>query len=244
MRRGLIGLSLWLIVLMVWTQVGLTADRPALSMAPLTGRGFWELTPCLLSALINTSSPPAPRCFALPIIRTSSQKNEFPESGKICSILINYYRGKFVVVTCLQAFTGLYPHWGKKKTLDHCRALVGNDPIWMSSFDVTIAGIAAGEFPIIVGANVTDILGFLEPDPIAKLKMAIPTEVPVNAYFHTIIPKEAKYPNAGLLLAGWFAAPEGQKMFDTVVRWGSPMVEGTEMAQILEASEARIYYNS
>jgi iron(III) transport system substrate-binding protein len=155
-----------------------------------------------------------------------------------------YYKGKFVVVTRPQAFIGLYPHWGKKKTLDYCRALAANDPIWMSSFDATIAGIAAGEFPMIVGANVTDILGFLERDPTAKLKMALPTEVPVNAYFHTIIPKEAKYPNAGLLLAGWFAAPEGQKMFDTVVHRGSPMVEGTEIAQILKASGSKIYFNS
>ncbi len=107
-----------------------------------------------------------------------------------------------------------------------------------------IAGVAAGEYPMIVGPPTTDILSILERDPGAKLKMVIPTEVPVNAYFHTIIPKGCANPNAGLLLAGWMASPEGQKLFDTSARRGSPMVEGTEISKILKASGSKIYYNS
>jgi ABC-type Fe3+ transport system substrate-binding protein len=159
-------------------------------------------------------------------------------------VLDPYYKGKFVVVTRPQAFIGLYPHWGKQKTLDYAKALAANNPIWMSSFDATLAGVAAGEFPMLVGANTTDVMNFVERDPTAKLKMALPTEVPVNAWFHTVILKGSKSPNAGLLLAGWLASPEGQKMFDTIVHRGHPMVEGTEISRILKASGAKVYLNN
>jgi len=159
-------------------------------------------------------------------------------------LLKPYYKGKFIVVTRPQAFIGLYPHWGKEKTLDYSRKLAAQNPIWMSSFDASVAGIAAGEFPMIVGIPTTDILGIQRRDPSVKLKFVIPTEVPVNAYFHTIVVKKSKNPNAALLMAGWLASPEGQVMFDTIGRRGSPMVEGTEIARMVKEAGAKVYFNS
>jgi iron(III) transport system substrate-binding protein len=158
-------------------------------------------------------------------------------------LLDPYYKGKFVVVTRPQAFVGLYPHWGKQKTLDYCKALAANNPVWLSSFAPAFAGIRSGEYPILVGANTTDVLQLEERDPSGKIKMQIPTEVPVDAYFHTVIVKNCAYPNAGLLLAGWLASPEGQKMFDTVARRGSPMVAGTEISRLLKEAGSKVLFN-
>ena len=155
-----------------------------------------------------------------------------------------WYKGKFIVVTRPQAYIGLYPHWGKDKTLDYCRKLAAQKPIWMSSYGQAYTAIAAGEFPMIIGANTTDYLQRMDRDPTQRLKMRIPKELPVNAYFHTIITKKCKYPNAALLLLGWMASPEGQKMFDTEGHRGSPLMEGTEINKMVKEAGAKVYFNS
>ena len=66
----------------------------------------------------------------------------------------------------------------------------------------------------------------------------------VNAYFHTIVAKNCKNPNAALLMSGWLASPEGQVMFDTIGRRGSPMVEGTEIERMVKEAGAKVYFNS
>jgi iron(III) transport system substrate-binding protein len=153
------------------------------------------------------------------------------------------WKGKFVVVTRPQAFIGLYPHWGKKKTLDYCRALAANNPVWMSTFGHALNAVVAGEFPLLIGANTSDIHNRLERDPATKLDFQLPTELPVNNYLHSFVIKKCKYPNAALLLGGWLTSPEGQKLLDTVARRGNPLVEGTDLNRIVKAQNSKVYYN-
>jgi ABC-type Fe3+ transport system substrate-binding protein len=83
----------------------------------------------------------------------------------------------------------------------------------------------------------------LDLDPTAKIRIALPEdEVFPTAYFHTAILKRAKYPNAALLLAGWFASPEGQKQFDKIIHRGYALQEGTEINRILKKQGAKVYY--
>ncbi len=159
-------------------------------------------------------------------------------------LLDSYYKGKFVVSTRPIPFFSLYPLWGKKKTLDYCKALAANSPIWLSSWDPGLAGVSSGEYPMIVGLPTPDFFTFSARDPNSKVRMVLMPDVPVFDYFQTIVLKKAKYPNAALLMAGWFASPEGQKMFDTVLHRGSPLVEGTEIAQILKKAGSKLSLNS
>jgi iron(III) transport system substrate-binding protein len=155
-----------------------------------------------------------------------------------------YYKGKFVVGTRPIPFISLYPLWGKQKTLDYSRALAANDPIWLSSWDLALAGVSSGEYPMIVGIPTTDIFSLLVRDPTSKVKMVIPTEAPVFDYFQSVVLKGAKHPNAALLLLGWFASPEGQRIFDKGLQRGSPQVESSEIAQLLKKAGSKISLNS
>ena len=178
-------------------------------------------------------------CFAYN--PTMVPKDRVPRTWE--DVLDPYWKGKFVVVTRPQAFIGLYPHWGKKKILDYCRALAANHPVWLSSYNAAIDAVARGEFPMIVGANTSDILNLLERDPTSKIALHIPKELPVNNYLHTFVVKKCKNPNAALLLAGWLTSPEGQKLFDTVAHRGSPLNEGTEIYRMVKEAKSKVYYN-
>ena len=159
-------------------------------------------------------------------------------------LLNPYYKGKFVLSTRPIPFISLYPLWGKKKTLDYSRALAANDPIWLSSWDPGLAGVSSGEYPMVVGIPRNDVYSLLVRDSTSKVKVVLPTELPVFDYFQSIVIKEAKYPNAALLLLGWFASPEGQKMFDTVMHRGSPLVEGNEVTQEIKKAGSKMSINS
>jgi iron(III) transport system substrate-binding protein len=168
-------------------------------------------------------------------------KDRVPQTWE--DLLNPSWKGKFIIVTRPQAFIGLYPHWGKKKTLDYCKALAANNPVWMSSYNAAIDAVARGEYPMVAGANTSDILNLLDRDPTSKIAMRIPKELPVNNYLHTFVVKKNKNPNAALLLAGWLASPEGQKLFDTVAHRGSPLNEGTEINRMVKEAKSKVYYN-
>jgi iron(III) transport system substrate-binding protein len=159
-------------------------------------------------------------------------------------LLDPYYKGKFVVSTRPSPFVSFYPLWGKEKTLDYARKLAANQPIWLSSWDAGLAGVNSGQYPMVVGIPTTDVFSLQQRDPTSKVKMVLPTEVPALYYFQSLVLKGAKNPNAALLLLGWFASPEGQKILDEGYQRGSPVVEGTKIAQLLKANGSKVSMNS
>jgi ABC-type Fe3+ transport system substrate-binding protein len=135
-----------------------------------------------------------------------------------------YWKGKIAVHTHPRFLSGLYKSWGEAKILEFAAQFKNNQPIWKHNQTEAVTQVAVGEYPIMCGAHYATIFSVLRSDPTAKVAMALPKEVPVSLGEIMAILKGSPNPNAALLLAGWLAGPEGQKVYDQLGR-GSPFVK-------------------
>lgn len=152
-----------------------------------------------------------------------------------------YWKGKFVVDARPKTLAGLALEWGDEKTLQYAGRLKANNPIWKRGQAETLTQLAAGEYSMICGAYYQSTHRVLRRDPKANLAISVPREVPSSMGESLAILKGAQNPNAGLLVAGWLASAEGQKGYDKVGR-GSPFVEGSELAQLIQKAGAKIIF--
>ncbi|MGH7844666.1 MAG: ABC transporter substrate-binding protein [Candidatus Binatia bacterium] len=166
-------------------------------------------------------------------------KERIPRDWPDC--LGPYWKGKFIVETRANTFTGLYPHWGKEKLLDYARKLAANKPIWARGNTEAMNKVIAGEYPMMCGAYLSSALRALSRDPAAPLGIAVPKEVPVNLFATFGVIKAARYPNAAILLAGYLASDEGQRTYRLVFR-ESPYDEGGETGKRVKEAKAKILF--
>ncbi|MGH7846393.1 MAG: extracellular solute-binding protein [Candidatus Binatia bacterium] len=152
-----------------------------------------------------------------------------------------YWRGKFVVDVRPATLLALYPAWGEAKVLEFAKKLKDNQPIWQRGMSKSLALLASGEFSMICGTSYSSLKGLLRKDPEAKVRIAWPDLVPVGLNEALGVFKNAKSPNAGLLLAGWLASVEAQKGYDKVAR-GSPFIEGTESSKEFKKAGAKAVF--
>jgi ABC-type Fe3+ transport system substrate-binding protein len=152
-----------------------------------------------------------------------------------------YWRGKLVVDIRPATLLALYPAWGEAKVIEFAKKLKDNQPIWQRGMSKSLALLASGEFPMICGTSYSSLKGLLRKDPEAKVRIAWPDVVPVGLNEALGVFKNAKSPNAGLLLAGWLASAEAQKGYDRVGR-GSPFIEGTESSKEFRKAGAKAVF--
>ncbi len=149
-----------------------------------------------------------------------------------------YWKGKFVVDIRPSALLSLYLAWGEQKILEYAKKLKENRPIWKRGMSESLVQLSAGEYPMIAGTGYPSIIGSLQRDPQAKIRIGWPSVVGVGLNEALGILKGAKNPNAGFLLSGWLASDEGQSGYDKVGR-GSPFLEGTESWKAFKKAGAK-----
>lgn len=152
-----------------------------------------------------------------------------------------HWKGKFILDTRPNNIVGLYPAWGEAKLLDFARRLKENQPLWKRGMNDSIAFLSSGEALMICGVSYSPVKRALDKDPNANVRPALLNEVPAGINKTMGIAKGAKYPNAALLLAGWLASPEGTKGYDEV-GYGSPFIEGTHAAKLIQASGGKVIF--
>ena len=166
-------------------------------------------------------------------------KEHIPRDWSDC--LDPYWRGKFLVETRANTFSGLYPHWGKEKLVDYARKLAANKPVWNRGNTESMNKIIGSEYPMMCGAYISSALRSLSRDSGIPLGIAIPREVPANLFATFGVIKAARYPNAALLLAGYLASDEGQKSYRLVFR-ESPYDEGSETGKRIKEAKAKVLF--
>ncbi len=148
------------------------------------------------------------------------------------------WKGKFAVYTRPRTFTGLYPGWGKEKSIDFATKLKNNQPVWTSDQTGTAVQIAAGEYQMGCGFPYHTFLNVLRRDPKADLKFVVPPDLPIHIGEALAVMKGAKSPNAAILLAGYLATPEGQDAYELYGR-SSPFTKGSASWKVLQETKAK-----
>ena len=148
------------------------------------------------------------------------------------------WRGKLAVYTRPRTFTGLYPGWGKEKSLDFATKLKNNQPVWTSDQTGTAVQVAAGEYPVGCGFPYHTFLNVLRRDAKADLKFVVPPDLPIHIGEALAVMKGAKSPNTAILLAGYLLTPEGQDAFELYGR-SSPFTKGSAAWKVLQETKAK-----
>jgi iron(III) transport system substrate-binding protein len=149
-----------------------------------------------------------------------------------------YWKGKFAVYTRPRTFTGLYPGWGKEKSLDYASKLKNNQPVWTSDQTGTAVQVAAGEYPMGCGFPYHTFLNVLRRDPKADLKFVVPSELPIQIGEALAVMKNSRGPNAAILLAGYLVTPEGQDAYELYGR-SSPFSKGSPAWKVIQETKAK-----
>jgi iron(III) transport system substrate-binding protein len=167
-------------------------------------------------------------------------KEHIPRDWADC--LNPYWRGKFLVETRANSFSSLYPVWGKERLIDYARKLAANKPVWGRGNTETMNKVIAGEHPMMCGAYLSSALRSISRDKTIPLGITIPKEAPIGLFATFGVVKDARYPNAALLLAGYLASDEGQKSYRLVFR-ESPFDEGGETGRRIKEAGAKIFFS-
>jgi ABC-type Fe3+ transport system substrate-binding protein len=163
-----------------------------------------------------------------------------PTSWSDC--LDPHWKGKFLVDTRPRFLSGLYKAWGEDRILKFAAQLKKNDPVFISGQTAAAAQLGAGEYPMFCGAHYVSAHRVIRRDPNTNLALVMPKEVPVSLAQMLSLMKGARSPNAAILLAGWLASPKGGQIGYEKIGRGSPFIEGTEKANLIKKSGAKIVY--
>jgi iron(III) transport system substrate-binding protein len=148
------------------------------------------------------------------------------------------WKGKIAVYTRPRTFTGLYPGWGKEKSIAFAVRLKDNQPVWTSDQTGTAVQVAAGEYPVGCGFPYHTFLNVLRRDPKADLRFVVPPELPIHIGEALAVMKGAKNPNTAILLAGYLLTPEGQDAYELYGR-SSPFSKGSAAWKVLQETKAK-----
>jgi ABC-type Fe3+ transport system substrate-binding protein len=149
-----------------------------------------------------------------------------------------YWKGKIAVYTRPRTFTGLYPGWGKEKTISYATRLKNNQPVWVSDQTGAATQIAAGEYAVGCGFPYHTFLNVLRRDSKADLKFVVPPDLPIQIGEALAVMKGAKSPNASVLLAAYLVTPEGQDAYELYGR-SSPFSKGSPAWKVLQETKAK-----
>jgi ABC-type Fe3+ transport system substrate-binding protein len=145
------------------------------------------------------------------------------------------------VYTRPRTWTGMWPAWGREKSIDFHTKLRANGPIWTSNQTGTVAKIAAGEYPMGCGLPYHSYLNIARRDKTAAMAFVVPKEVPIQIGEAFAIMKGAKNPNAAILFAAYLASSEGQKSYKLYGR-STPFIDGTFADEHIKSFNAKVIF--
>ena len=146
---------------------------------------------------------------------------------------------KFVVDIRPQEVANLIPLWGLEKTLQFARGLAAQNPIWIRGHSRTIAAMAAGEYAMLLGANLNSTKRAMDKDRSGALAYKVVEPVPIRIADHESVFDKAASPYAGLLWLEFIASPETQSIINRDFK-GSVFVPGTTPYQLTQGKKVSL----
>lgn len=143
------------------------------------------------------------------------------------------WKGKMAVYTRPRTFTGLYPGWGKNKSIAFHKKLRANSPVWTTDQTGTVTKIAAGEYAFGCGFPQHTYNNVTSRDPTASIKFVAPPDLPFQIGEAFAIMKGAKSQNAAVLMMLYLISPDAIKAYHMYGR-SSPFVKGTNAWKVVQ----------
>jgi ABC-type Fe3+ transport system substrate-binding protein len=146
---------------------------------------------------------------------------------------------KFVVDIRPQEVANLVPAWGLEKTLQFARAIAAQNPIWIRGHSRTIAAMAAGEYAMLLGANLNSTKRAMDKDRMGVLNYKVVEPVPIRIADHEAVYVKAASPYAGLLWLEFIGGPETQSIINRDHK-GSVFFPGTTPYQLTQGKKVSL----
>jgi ABC-type Fe3+ transport system substrate-binding protein len=146
---------------------------------------------------------------------------------------------KFVVDIRPQEVANLVPLWGLEKTIQFAKALAEQNPIWVRGHSRTIAAIAAGEYAMLLGANLNSTKRAMAKDRAGVLAYKVVEPIPIRIADHEAVFGKAASPYAGLLWLEFIAGPETQQIINRDDK-GSVFFPGTTPHQLTQGRKVTL----
>jgi len=146
---------------------------------------------------------------------------------------------KFVVDIRPQEVANLVPAWGLEKTLQFARAIAAQNPIWIRGHSRTIAAMAAGEYAMLLGANLNSTKRAMDKDRMGVLNYKVVEPVPIRISDHEAVYVKAASPYAGLLWLEFIGGPETQSIVNRDFK-GSVFFPGTAPYQLTQGRKVSL----
>lgn len=143
------------------------------------------------------------------------------------------WQRNMAVYTRPRTFTGLYPGWGKEKSIAFHKKLRANKPVWTTDQTGTVTKIAAGEYAFGCGFPQHTYNNVVSRDPTANIKFVAPPDLPFQIGEAFAIMKGAKSKNAAVLMMLYLISPDAIKAYHMYGR-SSPFVKGTKAWKVVQ----------
>ena len=146
---------------------------------------------------------------------------------------------KFLVDIRPQEVANLVPAWGLEKTLQFARAIAAQNPIWIRGHARSLASMSAGEYPMLLGANLNSTKRAMDKDRLGVLNYKVVEPVPIRIANHEGVYMKSSSPHAGLLWLEFVGSPEAQKLIDHDLK-GSVFFPGTTPYQLTQGRKVSL----
>lgn len=146
---------------------------------------------------------------------------------------------KFVVDIRPQEVANLIPAWGLEKTLQFARGIAAQNPTWIRGHARTIAAMAVGEYPMLLGANLNSTKRAIDKDRAGVLAYKVVEPIPVRIANHDAVFEKAASPYAGLLWLEFVAGAESQNILNQDYK-GSVFFPGTTPYQLTQGRKVAL----
>ena len=146
---------------------------------------------------------------------------------------------KFLVDIRPSEVAALVPAWGLEKTLQFAKAIAAQNPIWIRGHARVLASMVAGEYPMLLGANLNSTKMAMDKDKRGDLAYKIAEPIPIRIGDHEAVFEKAASPYAGLLWLEFVASPEAQKIIESDLE-GSIFISGTMANQITRGKKSSL----
>jgi len=146
---------------------------------------------------------------------------------------------KFLVDIRPQEVANLVPAWGLEKTLQFARAIAAQDPIWIRGHSRSIASMVAGEYAMLLGANLNSTKRAMDKDRVGVLNYKVVEPVPIRISDHEAVYVKAASPYAALLWLEFIGGPETQAIVNRDFK-GSVFFPGTTPYQLTQGKKVSL----
>ncbi|SFT47600.1 PotD/PotF family extracellular solute-binding protein [Mesorhizobium sp. YR577] len=176
--------------------------------------------------------------FVLAYNKNRVAEADAPKDWESC--LDPKWKGQVGVYSRPLAFVQQYLKWGAEKGDAYQKALVANNPVWMSTTNSATSLLAAGEYSLLCGIQYHAVKTILRSDPNSPITIVVPKLFPYQVGEALAVMKGGESPNSAILLAAYMAT-EGSKAYDAFGQ-SNPMKKGTDAYNYTHAVGAEPFW--